>query len=105
MKSRSKLLRVFALATAGLIGAIASPSSSTATTLEARQSRLADGPRFDVSFAKSARAEAITGRVYVALSRLRDSSGSPIERAGETGDPLFAVNVEELAPGKAATID
>ena len=47
------------------------------------------GPRFDISVPKSAHAEPITGRVYVAISRLTDTSGTPIARSGETGDPLF----------------
>ena len=62
------------------------------------------GPRFALSFAKSAHAEPITGRVYVAISRLADSGRSPIQRSGETGDPLFGVDVQELAPGSPAMI-
>src|SRR3954464_9842422 len=60
------------------------------------------GPRVDISFSKAAHAEPITGRVYVAFSR--DSTG-PIRQTGETGVPLFGVNVSELAPGKSATMD
>lgn len=61
--------------------------------------------RFEVSFPASAHATAITGRVYVAISRTSDSSRTPIQETGETGVPLFGVNVENLAPGASATID
>src|ERR1051325_8336160 len=70
-------------------------------TTSAAQTR----PRFEVSFGKAAHADPITGRVYVAISRLRDSARSPIQTAGETGDPLFGVDVQDLAAGKAVTID
>src|SRR4051812_38910368 len=63
------------------------------------------GPRFAISFAKSAHAGPITGRVYVAISRVSDTSGTPIRRAGENGDPLFGRNVESLAAGQTAIID
>ncbi len=63
------------------------------------------GPRFAISFAKSAHAGPITGRVYVAISRIADTSGTPIRRAGEGGDPLFGRNVENLAAGQTAMID
>lgn len=55
------------------------------------------GPRFTVTFPATARAEAVTGRVYVALSRTNDRP--PIQQADTNGVPLFAVNVESLAPG------
>lgn len=60
------------------------------------------GPRFEISFSKTAHSDPITGRVYVAISR--DSSG-PIRQTGETGAPLFGVNVDNLAAGRPATID
>ncbi len=63
------------------------------------------GPRFEISFARSAHAAPITGRIYVAISRVADTSGTPISRSGETGDPLFGRNVENLAPGQSAVID
>ena len=56
------------------------------------------------------RAEAVTGRVYVALNRVdapatgRGGSG-PVQQAGPTGAPLFGVNVENLKPGAFAEID
>jgi hypothetical protein len=63
----------------------------------------ADGPRFTVSFPSSAHADAITGRAYVAISRTNDRT--PIDEADTNGVPLFAVNVDGLAPGAAAVID
>jgi hypothetical protein len=61
------------------------------------------GPRMAVTFTATARAAAVTGRVYVAISRSNDRS--PIDQTSPTGVPLFAVNVENLAPGQAAAID
>lgn len=65
----------------------------------------AQGPSFEISFPKAAHAGTITGRVYVAISRLSDTAGTPIQRTGETGDPLFGKNVYDLAPGAKAVID
>jgi hypothetical protein len=76
-----------------------------AASLEARQSRAPTGPRFEISFAKSAHADPITGRVYVAIGRLSDSSATPIRMSGETGVPLFGKNVDNLAAGENALID
>src|ERR1044071_23555 len=60
-------------------------------------------PRFEISFPQAAHAGPVTGRVYVAISRTNDRP--PVQRAGEAGVPLFGVNVEQPAPGKAAVID
>ena len=65
----------------------------------------AASPRFEITFAKSAHAEPITGRVYVAISRTSDANRTPIQQAGETGVPLFGVNIEQLAPGAPVVID
>ena len=61
------------------------------------------GPVFEVRFTADARKEPVTGRVYVALSKTNQRA--PIDQTSETGVPLFAVNVDTLAPGQAATID
>jgi len=61
--------------------------------------------RFEISFTQSARATPMTGRVYVAISRTNDDQRTPILQTGETGAPLFGVNVTDLGPGKPATID
>jgi len=68
------------------------------------QSPSAPGPRFEVSFSKDAHAAPITGRAYIAISRIKDARGGPIDQAGETGVPLFGVNIENLAPGQPAVI-
>jgi hypothetical protein len=65
----------------------------------------AAGPSFEISFPASAHSGAITGRVYVAISRLADTAGTPIDRTGETGDPLFGKDVSNLRPGANAIID
>src|SRR5215831_8755729 len=62
----------------------------------------AAGPVIEVSFSSAARAQAVTGRVYVAVSRTNDRS--PIDQTGETGVPLFAVPADNLAPGTATAI-
>jgi enterochelin esterase-like enzyme len=62
----------------------------------------AQGPRFQISFAKEARADAVTGMVYVAISR--DNSRTPVEQASPTGVPLFSKYVEGLAPGASVDI-
>jgi len=62
----------------------------------------AEGPRVEISFAATARTEAVTGMVYLAVSR--DNQRSPIEQTSPTGAPLFSTYVEALAPGTTATI-
>ena len=62
------------------------------------------GVRFQISFSDSVRSEAVTGRVYVAISR-HAGRRPPIHQAGETGCPLFGKNVDGLAPGEACVID
>ena len=64
----------------------------------------ASAQRFEVSFTRAARAEPVTGRVYVAISRT-NSPRTPIDQTGETGVPLFGVNVDALQPGASAIID
>ncbi len=80
-----------------VVGALALGGSSSPVAAQA-------GPRFEVSVARSAHAEPITGRAYVAISRLTDTSGTPIRRTGESGDPLFGINIDNLAAGRPAII-
>ena len=47
-----------------------------------------EGPRIDVLFSREARAETVTGMVYVAISR--DNRRSPIDQTSPTGVPLFS---------------
>jgi hypothetical protein len=58
--------------------------------------------RFQISFARDAHAEEVTGMVYVAISR--DNRRTPIEQASPTGVPLFSKYVEGLAPEALAAI-
>ncbi len=62
----------------------------------------ASGPRIDLSFSPQSRSAAVTGMVYVAISR--HNTTPPIEDAGATGVPLFSKFVEGLAPGAVASI-
>src|SRR4051812_33733244 len=65
----------------------------------------AQSPRFQVSFDKTAHPEAITGRVYVAISKTSSPTSTPINQTDETGVPLYGVNVDALPPGKSVLID
>ena len=85
-----------ALLLAALAGAIARAD-------DGQGAALLPGPRFTVTVPSKARAEAVTGRVYVAISKTNDRT--PIQQADTNGVPLFAVNVESLAPGAPARID
>src|SRR5690242_17043411 len=61
--------------------------------------------RFEISFPASLRAQPITGRTFVAISK--ESSPEPRLQAGSWGDmpPLFGRDVNQLAPGQSAIID
>lgn len=71
--------------------------------LPALAAHAADGPRIAVSFSAGARAQPVTGRVYVAVSR--DNTKPPIAQTDVTGVPLFGHDVSALPPGQAAIID
>src|SRR5262245_27857375 len=70
------------------------------------------GPRFEISFARNARSEPLTGRVYVAFARDADrsqarpgaTSPTPIDLSGPTGVPLFSAAVEGLSAGAPTII-
>jgi hypothetical protein len=61
--------------------------------------------RFEISFANAAHAGPITGRAYVAITRTSDGQRTPIQQTGETGVPLFGVNLDNAAPGQTIVID
>ncbi|MEQ1692805.1 MAG: alpha/beta hydrolase-fold protein [Gemmatimonas sp.] len=63
------------------------------------------GSRFEISFNSAAHATPITGRAYVAISRTSSVDRGPIAQAGENGVPIYAVNIDSLAPGKSVRID
>lgn len=83
------------IAVAVLLGvlAIAQAAREQATT----------GPRIEVTFARTARSEPVTGVVYVAISR--DNRATPIQQTGATGTPLFSRNVESVPPGTPVVLD
>jgi hypothetical protein len=86
----SAIARRFVILTAVL----ATPSASAQSS-----------PRVEISFARAAHAEPITGRVYLALSRTSSATSTPIQQTDETGVPLFGVDVSSLAAGASAVID
>ena len=59
--------------------------------------------RFEISISPTVRSEETTGRVYVILSRTEQPE--PRLQIGRIGVPMFARDVERLAPGRPATID
>lgn len=59
--------------------------------------------RFEISFPETTRAEPVTGRVYVMISRTNEKE--PRLQLGRTGIPFFGRDVSQLSPGAAATID
>lgn len=59
--------------------------------------------KFEISVPASVRAEPLTGRVYVIISR--DSTREPRLQVGRVGAPLFGHDVERLAPGAVAVVD
>jgi hypothetical protein len=66
-----------------------------------RAQRAPSGPRVEISFAGATRRAAVTGMVYLAISR--DNRTPPIQQTDPTGVPLFSKYVEQLQPGTAVT--
>ncbi len=66
---------------------------------------LAQGTRFEISFAASAHAQPITGRVFVAITR--HPSPEPIQQIGfwMQQTPFYGTDVSQLQPGQTAVID
>jgi len=66
---------------------------------------LSQETRFEISFEPSAHAGPATGRVFVALAKAE--SPEPVRQIGSWNGqtPFFAADVDQLAPGRAATID
>src|SRR6266540_287196 len=62
----------------------------------------AQGLRVEISFSQGARAEPVTGMVYLAISR--DSQSPPIQQTDPEGVPLFSAFVQDLKPGTPAII-
>jgi len=60
---------------------------------------------FEITVPAAAHAGVITGRAYVALSKSSDAQRTPIQQTGETGAPLFGVDINEAAAGRAIVVD
>jgi hypothetical protein len=60
------------------------------------------GLRVEISFNAGARAEPVTGMVYLAISK--DNQSSPIQQTDPEGVPLFSTFVQDLKPGTAVSI-
>src|SRR4026207_424834 len=75
--------------------------ASLVARVTATEQARSEGPRIDVLFSREARAETVTGMVYVAISR--DNRRSPIDQTSPTGVPLFSRFVDGLAPDAVAT--
>ncbi|MEA3247562.1 MAG: hypothetical protein U9Q74_15520 [Gemmatimonadota bacterium] len=58
--------------------------------------------RFEIRVPEATHKEAITGRVYVLLSR--DSTREPRTAIGRVGTPMFGHDVEQLRPGTPAVV-
>jgi Putative esterase len=67
--------------------------------------RSRSGPRFEISFPAWVHGQAITGRIFVAISTT--DKPEPILQAGTYNErsPLFGVDVNRLQPGQMAAID
>jgi Putative esterase len=76
--------------------------ASVVAHLKASPQARGDAPKIEVLFSKDARAEPVTGMVYVAISR--DNRRTPIEQTSPTGVPFFSRFVEQLAPDSAIAI-
>ena len=84
------------LASAGVLACMALGAAST-------RAQDTTSVRFEISFPATAHGEAVTGRVYVMLSRGNDRE--PRFQIGRTGVPFFGRDIDALAPGQVAIID
>ena len=80
-----------------LIAVVFAASATIRSTAQTRP-----GPRVEISFTSGARAEAVTGMVYLAISRENDQQ--PIQQTDPEGVPLFSKYVEQLKPGATVTL-
>jgi hypothetical protein len=80
-----------------------------ASAAAAQTSMILPGPsgraqmKFEIRVPAAVRGEPLTGRVYAIISR--DSTREPRMQVGRVGAPMFARDVERLAPGAPATVD
>jgi hypothetical protein len=74
------------------------PAPATRSTSSGQAgSAQAKGLRVEISFTSAARAEPVTGMVYLAISK--DNQSAPIQQTDPEGVPLFSKYVEQLKPG------
>jgi hypothetical protein len=99
MHPRTRVFAVGGLAAAAAFGAIRLSALSLSNGSAQPSS---PGPRVEISFAPGARAEPVTGMVYLAISR--DTQGAPIQQTDPEGVPLFSKYVDQLTPGTTVTI-
>jgi enterochelin esterase-like enzyme len=98
MHSRTRVLAAGCVAAAAAFGL----SRLSVHGAAAGSAQAAAGPRVEISFTQGARAEPVTGMVYLAISKTNQST--PIQETDPEGVPLFSKYVEGLRPGAAATI-
>ena len=96
MKAGPYMVRRALLASAGVLACMALGAAST-------RAQDTTSVRFEISFPATAHGEAVTGRVYVMLSRGNDRE--PRFQIGRTGVPFFGRDIDALAPGQVAIID
>jgi hypothetical protein len=94
-----------ALASLALLvtGAQAQPAASAAAAVGKRAPAAGPGLRFEVTFPAAAHADAITGRLFVIISR--DNEREPRLQVSRIGVPFFGRDVDRLKPGQSAIID
>ena len=98
MKSDThRLLRTLPRAVAAACLAIAAAAGAIRTSAQAPP-----GLRVEISFAPGARAQPVTGMVYLAISR--DNQATPIQQVDPEGAPLFSAYVQDLKPGTPVII-
>src|SRR4029453_13279102 len=77
--------------------------STRSTSSGQASSGQAKGLRVEISFTSAARAEPVTGMVYLAISK--DNQSAPIQQTDPEGVPLFSKYVEQLKPAAPVPLD
>lgn len=98
-----RLVAVAALVSAAILPLAAQQAARPASPARGPRAHALAGLRFEITVPPVVRSEAVTGRVYVAISR--DNRRPPIQQVGPTGVPLFSHAVDALKAGQAAVID
>ena len=85
------------------ISVVSAAALAAAAGVSAQKPAPSRGVRVEVSFPESVHAGAVTGRVYLMVSRTNDRE--PRLQIGRTGTPFFGRDVDKLSPGQAGIID